>query len=418
TVDRYYGGWYQCGQFSFDKSLFTADDSYHIFIYSGIDGQFRDFAPGLIYKSTTSTFGGGGTIFGLFDTLSAWGYDVVGDRGSLQALALDKTANFECGEDYLTLTRWSTTSDDMITYFYNSNTNRWTSVTVPDNHTTDGIKTEHIYLHRGYPEQETIFYSAIKDTIIKVDFADGTYAGSRVRGVLGFTTSEARSVLFDGLNGASYEADFEFDRFGLGLYSGVFCDTSDDTWYGYSTLFGNLRPLATSEEPYYVLDTGYIGMVTVNYPEKVYAYNGLSDSWVGLVPEGDYYSALLGKKTIILIRDDRVYAFDPEGDPTGVDDYPGPQPARFELSQNYPNPFNPVTTIAYSMDRQGDVAITIYNLLGQKVKKLVDENKTAGEYQVVWDGTNDDGRAVASGVYFYRIKAGEEVEARKMLLLK
>ncbi|MCP4566440.1 MAG: hypothetical protein GY841_02535, partial [FCB group bacterium] len=270
TVDRYYGGWYQCGQFSFDKSLFTADDSYHIFIYSGIDGQFRDFTPGLIYKSTTSAFRGGGTIFGVFDTLNAWGYDVAGDRGSLQALALDKTANFEQGDDYLTLTRWSTTSDDMITYFYNGNTNRWTSVTVPDNHTTDGIKTEHIYLHRGYPEQEIIFYSAIKDTIIKVDFADGTYAGSRVRGVLGFTTSEARSVLFDGLNGASYEADFEFDRFGLGMQSGVFCDTSDDTWYGYSTLFGNLTPLATSEEPYYVLDTGYIGLVTVSYPEKVY----------------------------------------------------------------------------------------------------------------------------------------------------
>ena len=146
-LDRYYGGWYQGGQFTFDHSLFEADRSFHFYIYSGLDGVFRDFASGLVYTSTTAGFRGGGTVFGSFDTLTAWGYDVAGNRGAYVGLALDECTNFYRGEDWLTITRWSTTADTMITYFYNGNTNNWSTAVVPEKWNQDGSALPHMYYY-------------------------------------------------------------------------------------------------------------------------------------------------------------------------------------------------------------------------------------------------------------------------------
>jgi len=93
-------------------------------------------------------------------------------------------------------------------------------------------------------------------------------------------------------------------------------------------------------------------------------------------------------------------------------------PYRFELSQNYPNPFNPVTTIEYSLPRRSSVRIEIYNLLGQRVRTLVDREESAGSYTITWNGTSTTGEAVSTGVYFYRFQADDHVETKKMLLLK
>jgi hypothetical protein len=88
-------------------------------------------------------------------------------------------------------------------------------------------------------------------------------------------------------------------------------------------------------------------------------------------------------------------------------------PLTNKLYNNYPNPFNPITTIKYDIAKNANVKITIYNILGQQVKLLVDEFKKAGSYDVKFDATN-----LASGVYFYRIEAGSFIEAKKMVLLK
>ncbi|UCD63093.1 MAG: VCBS repeat-containing protein [Candidatus Zixiibacteriota bacterium] len=93
-------------------------------------------------------------------------------------------------------------------------------------------------------------------------------------------------------------------------------------------------------------------------------------------------------------------------------------PKRFVLQQNYPNPFNPRTTIRYSLPARADVRITVYNLLGQRVKEFDEGAKPAGEHSVIWDGRTDGGSLVATGVYFYRLYAGDFTESRKMLLVK
>lgn len=93
-------------------------------------------------------------------------------------------------------------------------------------------------------------------------------------------------------------------------------------------------------------------------------------------------------------------------------------PMHIELAQNYPNPFNPTTEIAFAIPNPADVKLEIYNVLGQKVRTLVNERKTTGRYQMIWDGRSDSGISVASGVYFYRLSAGTFVKSRKMILLK
>ena len=109
----------------------------------------------------------------------------------------------------------------------------------------------------------------------------------------------------------------------------------------------------------------------------------------------------------------------------GVNDLVLPAPVELEtlpevyaLGFNYPNPFNPETTIKYALPQASDVELVVYNALGQTVRTLVAERQVAGRYAFTWDATNDRGHAVSSGIYLYRLRAGEFVNVRKMLLVK
>ncbi len=100
------------------------------------------------------------------------------------------------------------------------------------------------------------------------------------------------------------------------------------------------------------------------------------------------------------------------------------RPVAFELNQNYPNPFNPSTTIKFTLPSTGDGGMTlptslrIYNVLGEVVRTLVDEPMAPGVHHEVWDGRDDQGNKVASGIYFYRLRAGDFQHTKKMVLMK
>ena len=88
-------------------------------------------------------------------------------------------------------------------------------------------------------------------------------------------------------------------------------------------------------------------------------------------------------------------------------------PTAFALNQNYPNPFNPTTIIKYALPKYIKIVIKVYDILGREVKTLVNEFQKAGYYNITFDGSN-----YASGVYFYRIEAGEFKQSKKMVLVK
>lgn len=93
-------------------------------------------------------------------------------------------------------------------------------------------------------------------------------------------------------------------------------------------------------------------------------------------------------------------------------------PVSFALEQNYPNPFNPSTVIAYDLNKGSAVKLTIYNVLGQTVRVLVDERQSAGSYSAQWDGKDQMGRAMSSGVYYYELKSNSQSATNKMILMK
>jgi len=101
----------------------------------------------------------------------------------------------------------------------------------------------------------------------------------------------------------------------------------------------------------------------------------------------------------------------------GIGDAPQ-LPTDFAVSLNYPNPFNPATTISYQLPQAADVKLAIYNVLGQQVRTLVSGQMPAGYHRAVWDGRNEAGVQVGSGVYIYIFEAGEFKQVRKMILMK
>jgi hypothetical protein len=96
----------------------------------------------------------------------------------------------------------------------------------------------------------------------------------------------------------------------------------------------------------------------------------------------------------------------------------GSLPENFALRQNYPNPFNPTTSITYEISKPVEVKLSIYNVHGQKVRTLVNGRKAAGSYTIQWDGRDQSGQAIVSGIYFYKLEAGAFVQTRKMLFVK
>jgi len=112
-------------------------------------------------------------------------------------------------------------------------------------------------------------------------------------------------------------------------------------------------------------------------------------------------------------RTGHSYKYDGTDPPLGVDREEGAIPIAFSLSQNYPNPFNPTTIISYSIPSNSRVRLTVYDILGRQLAVLVDEMKEPGNYRSSFGGGQ-----WASGVYFYRLEAGQNIATQKMMLLK
>ncbi len=103
----------------------------------------------------------------------------------------------------------------------------------------------------------------------------------------------------------------------------------------------------------------------------------------------------------------------------GIEEEIGYEPIKgFALNQNYPNPFNVSTAIEYSLQKDGEIQITVYNILGQRTKTLLSGHKSRGNHKITWDGTDEGGNPVVSGIYFYEMKSNQQTLINKMVLLK
>jgi len=196
-------------------------------------------------------------------------------------------------------------------------------------------------------------------------------------------------------------------------------------------LYLNLPPaldLTTADNYYNPLEPIYCRLVLDGEPmaeHPAVARIG-DDEYLSLVSDGDGYIALqLPKKCSETVE---ITASFPGAVSTSVTFYPSiaadadddqtPLPEIFELRQNYPNPFNPATTIGFTLTRYQPVTLQVFDILGRLIDCPLDGILPAGEHHLIWNGTDADGRALPSGMYFYRLISEEGTAVRKMILVK
>lgn len=211
------------------------------------------------------------------------------------------------------------------------------------------------------------------------------------------------------------------EYFGISYYDGH--GYLSDTLYLYDIETGNLKYMLhgngrISESGSVVIDNYYNGdpciiasgkIIDLTTNKLIYTFN---ESILEII--------LTKSNTIVVIATDNIYIyFYSLGTYTGITSKSKTTlPKKLSLSQNYPNPFNPSTTIEYTLPSASHVTVQIFNNNGQLIKSLVDEEKSTGDYSVIWDGKNNNGGRVASGVYFYTVKTDDNELVKKMVLLK
>ena len=280
--------------------------------------------------------------------------------------------------------------------------------------------------------------------------ANGTniYAGSYFEGM--YVSTDNGSTWTQGNNLLTPEAVltimFNGTDIFAGTFNGLFLSTDNGTTWAQTSLNGvRISSLAIKGEYLFAGTATGVFLSANNGTNWSKVNNGLTDSSItSLIVNGDkIYAGVYGKVfyssdngsnwlesssgipsnfyvNAFVVRDITIYAANLAGvwmrplpEFTDAADKRNYLPHEFALSQNYPNPFNPVTTINYSLPKEGHVKLTVYNTIGSMVATLVDETKPAGKFSVKLNGDK-----LASGIYYYRMESGDYNEAKKFILIK
>ncbi|MEM2889696.1 MAG: hypothetical protein QXR42_09555, partial [Candidatus Bathyarchaeia archaeon] len=309
------------GRFLVDIAV-RNDSVYKLIIYSGITGQWSVvIEPDLTYNSATSSILCGGEALVVYDVDSTWGYSFSTGQSSMISISEPRTLFFAEGKDYCVFSRFSDSSAQMTMYIYNSQNNHWTIISgLPKGMSTTSYSiSEHVFAYRSdtSPTSETVFYSSFLDMHETLNFPEGNSVSINAKYSLACAYSSAKSYLFDAQRGQLYTFDFDLGMYSLGDFAACFLNTAatTTTLYGYSALSGKFTNLTITDTVYSLPTKGFIGLISNDYPySKYYAFNGLKDSWVELLPSGTYkQSPVIGDKTALIVRSDRVYALDPNG---------------------------------------------------------------------------------------------------------
>ncbi len=202
-----------------------------------------------------------------------------------------------------------------------------------------------------------------------------------------------------------------------GTYGGGIYKKTGNTWSGFSTPngLGGSSAFVTAVDSSGALWAGFSTLNGFNYLWHGIFYttdNGSSWNFAGLDSISVRALVVYGDTVFAVTYNDGLYALTKNGLVNSVKKN-GSVPNMYSLSQNYPNPFNPATMIEYQLNEKSFVTLTLFDVLGRRVATLVNGEQTGGSHFANWDAS-----AFASGVYFYRLKAGDFIETKKMLLMK
>ncbi|MCP4705881.1 MAG: T9SS type A sorting domain-containing protein [candidate division Zixibacteria bacterium] len=415
-------------------------------VYNGTTNSFSSFISPLIYPtcSMSAIIAAGGIVYSSSDCSKVWFYDVEAELGisaglpsieggyynSIGHRMYDNWGIAECKrslDSTVHIYSYHQDNNDQIhtfTFESASTFGRFDSTNVGGRMSNNIGGPYVLYL-----------YSPGLDSWSSVDFGSShAKVGKGVQRDYIFwydTEISGPMQIFDGVTGVTTSMPFGWSY----IYASHIVAKSnfmltrsvDNIYSGYSTYTRTYSEYAGE------LMSGFRGQEDVLVMQKtisggganILVYNVLYDNFVMTnfdTEYGTYFDIWAGGKTaLIMTLPGYLLAWDPNADAsTDVEDNITDTnlPESYSLSQNYPNPFNPTTVISYSIPKRSDVSISIINLLGQKIKTIVNENQTAGKHTVNWDGTDQSGKAVASGIYFYQINAGDYTASKKMIMIK
>ncbi len=221
-----------------------------------------------------------------------------------------------------------------------------------------------------------------------------------------------------------WQSNYDFDRHTYGKDKFFIASNTDGHYFGFSSYTGDIKETvadyynATNSAPV----AGMVALMYNSFYERNFlAYNALSNSFIPLQltdEQGDSRNIWMGDSTaLVTTHHGHLLAFDPYPEATAIEDKADGNnalPQVFKLAQNYPNPFNPSTVISYQLPVPGFVILTIYNVLGQKVRTLVNRRQDAGSYAVSFNA-----KELSSGIYYYKLETGSGYsQIRKMALMK
>lgn len=406
------GGWRIGGKFA-TCYINNEDLSRTLIFYNGFTEDFETFNPGINYYYS-GLYLEGGTVYAMADSQNVWVHNIENGNSSLQPIDRLSFDNYVAGEDYVAFERWDY-SDTSTVYFWQGQSNVWTTMDITYVASEAGASHVYSFVTSGYGDPiRGVFYSPIVNDVTLTTFDPGSWPTARTNKYLASTSYTGRSYLYDSRSGESFMFEGSIGADNLGVNCCVARKDNNNVLYGYSALTGTVAELQTTETPFAGHAVDYIGLAHESYSyTRYFAFNGYYGNWVELVPLANYVGEKCGARTAIVLRSTTIYAFDPEGGGTFVEEDIPQLPSSVSLSQNYPNPFNGTTIIGYSLSAKSDVTIIIFDILGRRVATLDQGRQGAGNYKVAWDSDE-----ISSGVYYYRIKAGNISETKKMLLLK
>jgi len=426
--ERYYGDGLLGGRYTVDYSL-TPEGKTIFYFFNATNNHYMRMVSDLDHAKRII----GGTVFGAYDETRIWGYNPATETGTtIHFPAGAITGNVAAGEDFLTISSRMEGADVMTIHFFNARTNHWSSVEVPENHTVQGLQNSRIYIHTASPEYNVVVYSSFLDSIMTADFSDAGYVSYGVNGIFAYVLSEGRSILFNTESGNKVEKSFQFIKEGIGKRSAVLVDKPGRVLYGYSAISEECSEKVIGEEPWYINGgMGNIGIVSgkigTDKYAKYYVYNGLHDYWNELTPEGDFVDHRLGKNTVLIVREENIYAYDPYRDQQIQDtlfDISGSvlTPERDPVTEGRVNVFHPKTdppgAFIWNVPLAGKNEFTVVEIPQGQVTLRVDPdtslypgylNTYLGNISVWWDAHFFDLDRDTSGLEIMLVPAPVEM---------
>jgi hypothetical protein len=401
------------------------------YIYSGETGSYNIYPTGVLYNAHPYYYNVGlESAMTLDDWNHGWFHN--SKTGFSQSITFQDSikTNYLMSAEYGSFCRFSNYQSNMDLWFFNSRTNRLSKTTISKDASDAAYSPYSFVMVNISSNNAALFYSPIHDSIVVVN---SSLTFRATRGIFSWLYNSGSTLLFDAANlnlvefNSNPVSSIHIYSDSLMLFKTEYVYTVYDASNKLTTTF-DLGGLAG-----YNIMNGNIVLVSSSNNSKYYAFQKTKTDWIELLPEGNHLGVSVGNNTALVVRHNKIYAFAPDGLNEVVTENTIPVKS-FSLSQNFPNPFNPSTRIQYQVLGISQVVLKIYDVLGNEIATLVNEEKSAGAYEIEFDANGHSGnvrnlpagrQGLASGIYFYQLKAtpnggqaGEFIQTKKMILIK